>query len=137
MSSLNQVQLIGNLGQDPEIRHTQDGSPIAQLSVATTESWKDKAGQWQDRTQWHRIVVFNEHLAKYAGERLKKGQKIFIQGALQNRKWTDNSGVEKYVTEIVLQKFRGEIKLLDRVERDSQPDEQPNNSNNFDSEIPF
>ncbi len=112
--SVNKVILIGNLGNDPEIRHTQDGSPIAQLSVATSDTWKDRAtGERRERTEWHRVVIFNEHLCKIAENYLKKGSKVYLEGALQTRKWTDNAGIEKYTTEVVLQRFNGELTMLD------------------------
>ncbi|MDG1438298.1 MAG: single-stranded DNA-binding protein, partial [Emcibacteraceae bacterium] len=110
----NKVILVGNLGKDPEIRHTQDGSPIAQLSIATSDTWKDRSsGERRERTEWHRVVIFNEHLCKIAEQYLKKGSKIYVEGALQTRKWTDQSGVEKYTTEVVLQRFNGELTMLD------------------------
>lgn len=112
--SVNKVIIVGNLGQDPEIRHTQDGSPIAQLSIATSDSWKDRSsGERRERTEWHRVVIFNEHLCKVAEQYLKKGSKVYIDGALQTRKWTDQSGIEKYTTEVVLQKFNGALEMLD------------------------
>jgi len=112
--SVNKVILVGNLGKDPEIRHTQDGSPIAQLSIATSDTWKDRSsGERRERTEWHRVVIFNEHLCKIAEQYLKKGSKIYVEGALQTRKWTDQSGVEKYTTEVVLQRFNGELTMLD------------------------
>lgn len=114
MSSVNKVILIGNLGRDPEVRHNQDGSKIVQLSVATSETWRDKAtGERRDRTEWHRVVVFNDRLADVAEKYLHKGSKIFVEGQLQTRKWTDKEGTEKYTTEVVLSKYRGEITMLD------------------------
>lgn len=112
--SVNKVILVGNLGKDPEVRHTQDGKPIVNLSVATSESWRDKnSGERKEKTEWHRVVIFNENLAKVAEQYLKKGAKVFIEGQLQTRKYTDNSGVEKYSTEVVLQNYRGELTMLD------------------------
>ncbi len=112
--SVNKVILIGNLGRDPEVRHTQDGSPIVQLSIATSDTWKDRAtGERRERTEWHRVVIFNEHLCKVAENYLKKGSKVYVEGSLQTRKWTDNAGVEKYTTEVVLQRFNGELTMLD------------------------
>ena len=112
--SVNKVILVGNLGRDPEIRSTQDGMRIANLAVATSESWRDKmSGERKERTEWHRVVIFNERLAEIAEKYLKKGAKVYIEGALQTRKWTDNSGQERYTTEIVLQRFRGELTMLD------------------------
>lgn len=114
MSSINKVILVGNLGRDPEVRHNQDGSKIVQLSIATSETWRDKAtGERRDRTEWHRVVVFNDRLADVAEKYLHKGSKIFVEGQLQTRKWTDKDGAEKYTTEVVLSKYRGEITMLD------------------------
>jgi single-strand DNA-binding protein len=111
--SLNKVMLIGNLGKDPEVRHTQDGKAIVNLSIATSENWRDKGtGERREKTEWHRVVIFNEGLTKVAEQYLKKGDKVFIEGQLQTRKWTDKDGVEKYSTEIVLQNFRGELTML-------------------------
>ncbi len=112
--SVNKVILVGNLGKDPEVRHTQDGKAIVNLSLATSENWRDKAtGERKERTEWHRVVIFNENLAKVAEQYLKKGATVYIEGALQTRKWTDKDGAEKYSTEIVLQKYRGELTMLD------------------------
>ena len=112
--SINKVILVGNLGKDPEIRRTQDGRAIANLSVATSEQWRDKAtGERKEKTEWHRVVIFNEGLAKVAEQYLKKGAKVYIEGALQTRKWTDQSGVEKYSTEVVLQGFNSTLTMLD------------------------
>lgn len=112
--SLNKVMLIGNLGRDPEVRHTNDGARVGTLSLATSESWKDKAtGERKDRTEWHRIVIFNENLVDVAEKYMKKGTKVFIEGQLQTRKWTDASGSEKYTTEVVLSRFKGELTILD------------------------
>ena len=112
--SVNKVILIGNLGADPEIRRTQDGRPIANLRLATSESWRDKAtGERKEKTEWHRVVIFSEGLAKVAEQYLKKGAKVYIEGALQTRKWTDPQGVEKYSTEIVLQGFNSTLTMLD------------------------
>jgi single-strand DNA-binding protein len=114
--SVNKVILIGNLGADPEIRHTQDGRPIANLRIATSESWRDKAtGERKEKTEWHRVVIFNENLCKVAEQYLKKGSKVFIEGQLQTRKWQDQSGQDRYSTEVVLQGFRGALTLLDRA----------------------
>lgn len=112
--SVNKVILIGNLGADPEIRRTQDGRPIANLSVATSESWKDKnTGERREKTEWHRVVIFNEGLCKVAENYLKKGSKVYIEGQLQTRKWQDQSGQDKYSTEVVLQGFSGNLTMLD------------------------
>ncbi len=113
--SVNKVILIGNLGADPEVRRTQDGRPIVNLRLATSETWKDKAtGERKEKTEWHRVVIFNENLCKVAEQYLKKGSKVYIEGQLQTRKWQDQSGQERYSTEVVLQNFRGELTLLDR-----------------------
>ena len=112
--SVNKVILIGNLGADPEIRRTQDGRPIANLRIATSESWRDKAtGERKEKTEWHRVVIFSEPLCKIVEQYLKKGAKVYIEGALQTRKWTDQSGVEKYSTEVVLQGFNSTLTMLD------------------------
>jgi single-strand DNA-binding protein len=112
--SVNKVILVGNLGRDPELRSTQDGTRIANLNLATSESWRDRvSGERKERTEWHRVVIFNERLVELAEKYLRKGSKIYVEGALQTRKWTDNAGIEKYSTEIVLQRFRGELTMLD------------------------
>lgn len=112
--SVNKVTLLGNLGRDPEVRSSQDGSKIVSFSIATTESWKDKStGERKDRTEWHRIVVFNTNLADVCEKYLKKGSKVYLEGQLQTRKWQDKDGVERYTTEVVIPRFRGELKLLD------------------------
>jgi single-strand DNA-binding protein len=118
--SVNKVILIGNLGRDPEIRSTQDGREIANLSIATTESWKDKSsGEYKDKTEWHRVVIFNEGLTKVAKNYLKKGAKVYIEGQLQTRKWTDKDGAEKYTTEVVLQNYNSTLTMLDGKKDDS------------------
>ena len=112
--SVNKVILIGNLGADPEIKRTQDGRPIANLRIATSETWRDKnSGERKEKTEWHRVVIFNEGLCKVAEQYLKKGAKVYIEGQLQTRKWTDQSGVEKYSTEVVLQNFNSTLTMLD------------------------
>jgi single-strand DNA-binding protein len=112
--SVNKVILVGNLGRDPEIRSTQDGTKVANLSLATSENWRDKStGERKERTEWHRVVIFNERLVDVVEKYVKKGSKLYIEGALQTRKWTDNTGAEKYTTEVVLQRFRGELTMLD------------------------
>ncbi len=112
--SVNKVILIGNLGRDPEIRSTQDGVKIANFSVATSENWRDKSsGERRERTEWHRVVIFNERLVDVVEKYLKKGAKVYVEGALQTRKWTDKEGQERYSTEVVLQRFRGELTMLD------------------------
>lgn len=106
--------MIGNLGRDPEVRSTQDGMKIVNLAVATSENWRDRqSGERRERTEWHRVVIFNEKLGEVAERFLKKGSKVYVEGALQTRKWTDQSGAEKYSTEVVLQRFRGELTMLD------------------------
>ncbi len=112
--SVNKVILVGNVGKDPEIRRTQDGRPIANLSLATSESWRDKAtGERKEKTEWHRVVVFSEPLCKVVEQYVRKGSKLYIEGQLQTRKWTDQSGAEKYSTEVVLQGFNGTLTMLD------------------------
>ena len=112
--SVNKVILVGNLGRDPEVRHSQDGSKIVQLSLATSESWKDRqSGDRREKTEWHRVVIFNPNAADVAEKYLRKGSKVYIEGQLQTRKWQDQSGVEKYTTEIVIGRFKGELTLLD------------------------
>jgi single-strand DNA-binding protein len=117
--SVNKVILIGNLGADPEVRHTQDGRPIVNLRVATSDSWRDKAtGERREKTEWHRVVIFNENLARIAEQYLRKGSKVYLEGALQTRKWEDQSGQERYTTEVVLQGFNGQLTMLDGKQRD-------------------
>jgi single-strand DNA-binding protein len=112
--SVNKVILVGNLGADPEIRRTQDGRPIANLSIATSESWRDKnSGERREKTEWHRVVVFNEGLCKIVEQYLKKGSKIYVEGQLQTRSWEDQSGQKKYSTEVVLQGYNGALTMLD------------------------
>ncbi|MFO1129475.1 MAG: single-stranded DNA-binding protein [Rhodospirillales bacterium] len=112
--SVNKVILVGNLGRDPEVRNLQDGSKVVTLSVATSERWRDRqSGENRERTEWHRVVVFNERLAEVAERYLRKGSKVYVEGALQTRKWTGNDGQERYTTEVVLQRFRGELTMLD------------------------
>src|SRR3954466_2270368 len=114
--SVNKVILIGNLGKDPEIRRTQDGRPVVNMSVATSESWRDKAtGERKEKTEWHRVVIFNEQLCRIAEQYLKKGSKVYLEGSLQTRKWTDQQGVEKYSTEVVLQGFNSVLTMLDKA----------------------
>lgn len=110
--SVNKVILVGNLGRDPEVRTMQNGGKVVNLSLATSETWKDRDGNRQERTEWHRVVIFNERLGEVAERYLKKGSTIYIEGSLQTRKWTDQSGQEKYSTEVVLQRFRGELTML-------------------------
>lgn len=112
--SVNKVILVGNLGKDPEVRRMQSGEPVVNLSIATSESWRDKAtGERKEKTEWHRVVIFNENLAKVAEQYLHKGSKVYVEGQLATRKWTDKDGQEKYTTEVVLNRFRGELQMLD------------------------
>jgi single-strand DNA-binding protein len=114
--SVNKVILVGNLGADPEVRRTQDGRPIVNLRLATSETWRDKAtGERRERTEWHRVVIFNESLAKIAEQYLKKGAKIYLEGQLQTRKWQDQQGQDRYSTEVVLQGFSSQLTMLDRA----------------------
>ena len=139
--SVNKVILVGNLGADPEVRRMSDGSPVVNLRIATSESWRDKnSGERKEKTEWHQVVIFNDSLAKVAESYLRKGMKVFVEGALQTRKWTKD-GVERFTTEVVLQKFRGELQMLDAKteERGQQgmygndPDDVPGDN----SDIPF
>src|SRR5664279_5018843 len=114
--SVNKVILLGNLGKDPEVRTLNSGGKVVNLRLATSESWRDKtSGERQERTEWHSVVIYNENLAKIAEQYLKKGSKVYVEGQLQTRKWADQSGADKYTTEVVLQRFRGELTLLDRA----------------------
>jgi single-strand DNA-binding protein len=112
--SVNKVILIGNLGKDPEVRRMQNGDAVVNLSVATSESWRDKqSGERKEKTEWHRVVIFNENIAKVVEQYCRKGSKVYLEGQLQTREWTDKDGVKKYSTEVVIQRFRGELTLLD------------------------
>ena len=114
MAGVNKVILVGNLGADPEVRRMNNGDPVVNLRIATSESWKDKqSGERREKTEWHRVVIFNEHLAKVAENYLKKGSKVYIEGQIATRKWQDRDGNDKYTTEIVLNRFRGELQMLD------------------------
>jgi single-strand DNA-binding protein len=147
--SVNKVILVGNLGADPEIRRLNTGDPVVNLRLATSESWRDKnSGERKEKTEWHQVVIFNDSLAKVAEQYLKKGMKVYIEGALQTRKW-EKDGVERYSTEVVLQKFRGELQMLDpsgsrddsarqQAERQSQSlVDEANAGRELDDEIPF
>jgi len=125
MSSVNKVILVGNLGADPEIRRLNSGDPVVNLRIATSESWKDKqSGERKEKTEWHQVVIFNEHIAKVAENYLKKGSKVYLEGQLQTRKWQDQSGNDRFSTEIVLQRYRGELVLLGgKTDTASQPDQ--------------
>ena len=156
--SVNKVVLVGNLGRDPEIRHTNSGQKIATFTVATSDVWKDKNGERQERTEWHRIVVFNANLADFAERFLKKGSKVYVEGSLQTRKFQDASGQDKYTTEIILNPYRGELVWMDSrnasassegadtASSASAPDNTASNgwdsapagsAGGFDDEIPF
>jgi single-strand DNA-binding protein len=112
--SVNKVILVGNLGKDPEVRRMQSGDPVVNLSIATSETWRDKSsGERKEKTEWHRVVIFNKNLAEIAEKYLRKGAKVYVEGSLQTRKWSDKDGQEKYSTEVVLQNFRGELTMLD------------------------
>ena len=113
MAGVNKVILVGNLGADPEARSLNNGGEVVNMRVATSETWKDREGQRQERTEWHNVVIFNENLGRVAKSYLKKGSKVYLEGQIQTRKWTDNTGNDRYTTEIVLQRFRGELVLLD------------------------
>jgi single-strand DNA-binding protein len=121
--SVNKVILVGNLGADPEVRRLSSGDPVVNLRIATSESWRDKnSGERKDKTEWHSVVIFNDSLAKVAEQYLRKGMKVYIDGQLQTRKWQDQSGQDRYSTEVVLQKFRGELQMLERAESEpTQP----------------
>jgi single-strand DNA-binding protein len=116
MAGVNKVILVGNLGDDPEARSLNNGGEVVNLRVATSENWKDKEGNRQERTEWHRVVIFNENLGRVAKSYLRKGSKVYLEGQIQTRKWQDQSGADRYSTEIVLQRFRGELVLLDSRE---------------------
>ena len=153
--SINKVILVGNLGRDPESRTMQDGNPVVNLSIATSESWRDRtSGERRERTEWHRVVIFNDKLAEIAQKYLHKGSKVYLEGQLQTRKWTDQSGMEKYTTEVVLQRYRGELTMLDarnetggasdfsnpsEIDNSSSPAPEVGNSTSaeLDDEIPF
>ncbi len=148
--SVNTVIVVGNLGADPEVRRLNSGNMVVNLRIATSESWKDKnSGERKEKTEWHSVVIFNEHIAKVAEQYLKKGSKVFIQGSLQTRKWQDQSGADKYTTEIVLQNFRGQLEILDSpAARSEEPRQQVSHDRDdartqgsrvrdLDDEIPF
>ena len=151
--SVNKVTLVGNLGRDPEVRAMQNGDKIVQLSIATSDRWKDKSsGEQRERTEWHRVVIFNDALGKIAEQYLKKGSTVYLEGQLQTRKWTDQqSGQEKYTTEVVLQRFKGELTLLgsrsenqitndrtnDQIDQSNQVSMSNDIASDLDDEIPF
>lgn len=160
--SVNKVMLIGNLGRDPEVKTMQNGAKVCNLSIATSETWKDKAsGERKEKTEWHRVVVFNENIINVCENYLKKGAKVFVEGQLETRKWTDQAGAEKYSTEVVLRAFRGELTMLDTRSGSGQSNDnggggydqrpqaqaasgggggqwqQQSKGNDFDDDIPF
>ena len=150
--SINKVILVGNLGRDPEVRHTTSGAKIVHLSVATSDSWKDKNGERQEKTEWHRVVIFNTNLADFAERALKKGSKVYVEGSLQTRKFQDASGQDKFSTEIILGSFRGELVVLEgradnlpaaddvgasEATADAGWDSAPTGGEAFNDEIPF
>lgn len=145
MGSLNHVALIGNLGKDPEVRRMQSGDPVVTLSVATSETWRDKqSGEKREKTEWHRVVIFSKGIADVAEKYLRKGSKVYLEGALQTRKWTDNHGVERYSTEVVMTNFNARLVMLsdnrrESEQRPSQPAEAPQDfsRDELDDEIPF
>lgn len=123
--SVNKVILIGKVGKDPEVRRMQNGDPVVNLSLATSESWRDKStGERKEKTEWHRVVIFSEGLCKVAEQYIRKGSKVYLEGALQTRKWTDQQGVEKFSTEIVLNNFRGQLTLLDKASDGERSDDE-------------
>jgi single-strand DNA-binding protein len=150
MSSLNKVCLIGNLGKDPEVRRMQSGDPVVNLSIATAETWRDKqSGEKKEKTEWHRVVIFSKGLAEVAEKYLRKGSKVYLEGKLQTRKWTDKDGAEKYSTEVVLTSFDAKLVMLSdnrsntgsstasRREEDTPPAGNEFSNNDLDDEIPF
>lgn len=133
---INKVTLIGRLGKDPEIRHNQEGDPIANLTVATTEKWKNKAGEWQELTEWHRVVVFSSGLAKYIKEYATKGALLYIEGKLKTRKWQDNSGNDRFTTEIVLSGYDAKFNILSGAQKKEEAQE-PSIDDDLSDSIPF
>ncbi len=125
MAGLNKVTLIGNLGADPESRSLNNGGEVVNMRVATSESWKDKDGQRQERSEWHNVVIFNENIGRVAKQYLRKGSKVYLEGSLQTRKWADQQGNDKYTTEVVIQRFRGELVLLDAKQDGGGKDRKP------------
>jgi single-strand DNA-binding protein len=138
-ASVNKAILVGNLGKDPEVRRLQNGKPVVNLSVATSENWRDKAtGERKEKTEWHRIVIFNEGLCQVAEQYLRKGSKVYLEGQIQTRKWTDQSGADKYSTEIVLQGFGGVLTMLDtKGDGERVPANRDTPIDLDDSEVPF
>ena len=133
MAGVNKVILVGHLGADPEVRRLTNGDPVVSLRIATSESWRDKnSGERKDKTEWHKVVIFNDNLTKVAEQYLKKGAKVYLEGQLSTRKWQDTNGQDRYSTEIVLQKFRGELQMLDRQQGDRPPG--PNGPDDYGSQ---
>ena len=136
--SINRVFLIGNLGADPEIRRTQDGRPIANLRIATSESWRDKStGERKEKTEWHTVVIFSEPICKIAEQYLRKGSKVYIEGGLQTRKWTDKDGKDRYSTEVVIQAFGGALTMLDGKSDNAPPSRVAGKGDDMNDEVPF
>lgn len=136
--SVNKVILVGNLGADPEIKRTQDGRPIANLSIATSDSWRDKnSGERKEKTEWHRVVIFSEPLCKIAEQYLKKGAKVYVEGAITTRKWTDKEGKDRYSTEIVLQGFNSVLTMLDGKSGGNEAPTRAAANDDMNDEIPF
>jgi single-strand DNA-binding protein len=133
MAGVNKVILVGNLGADPEVRSLNNGGEVVNMRVATSETWKDREGNRQERSEWHNVVIFNENLAKVAKSYLRKGSKVYLEGQLQTRKWQDQSGTDRYTTEVVLQRYRGELVLLDS----KAPAENRQQFADEDSGVPF
>ena len=138
MASVNKAIIVGNLGRDPELRRMNNGDQVCNLSVATSERWKDKqSGEQKEKTEWHRVVIFNPHLCEVAEKYLSKGSMVYLEGSIQTRKWQDQSGQDKYSTEIVLQRFRGELQIVGGDKKEEKPDYQAPLDDPDDSEIPF
>ena len=136
--SINRVFLIGNLGADPEIRRTQDGRPIANLRIATSESWRDKStGERKEKTEWHTVVIFSEPICKIAEQYLRKGSKVYIEGGLQTRKWTDKDGKDRYSTEVVIQAFGGALTMLDGKSDNAPPSRVAGKGDDMNDDMPF
>jgi len=136
--SINRVFLIGNLGADPEIRRTQDGRPVANLRIATSESWRDKAtGDRKEKTEWHTVVIFSEPICKVAEQYLRKGSKVYIEGGLQTRKWTDKDGKDRYSTEVVIQAFGGALTMLDGKSDNAPPSRVAGKGDDMNDDVPF
>lgn len=137
MAGVNKVILVGHLGADPEARSLQNGGEVVNLRLATSETWKDRDGNRQERTEWHQVVIWNENLANVAKQYLRKGSKCYLEGQLQTRKWQDQSGADRYSTEVVLQKYRGELVLLDKRDDNSGQQSGYQQSNDVDDDIDF